>query len=99
MQQQTIDAYDLKAVCEKSSQPCRRDSVAVEVSSRVFGRLRVSRCNGICGHCGEVFVEQLITGHEMPLHVLGREDSTLADICWNALRMGLRQVGRESEVM
>ena len=86
--------HDLKAICERSSMPCRRDGTVIEIPSRIFGRLRVSRCCNLGGLCGELFVEQMLTGHEMPLHVLGREDPALADLCWDAYRMALETEGR-----
>jgi hypothetical protein len=99
MQQQTVNMHDLKEVCEKSYAPCLRDSTVVYYPSVLFGRLEISRCAGLCNLCGELFVKQLVTGQEMPLHVLGRQDETLADLCWNAYRMALCQEGRGNDVL
>jgi hypothetical protein len=95
LQQQPVYIHDLKEVCEKSSRPCRLDDTTVDVNSRNFGRLRISRC--AADKCGELFVYQYMTEHEMPLHVVGREDRGLADVCWNAYRVALEQEGRADE--
>lgn len=94
MQQQPVFTHDLHEACEKSYTPCERDGTTVEVPSYVWGGLRISRCSARDGKCGELFIEQMITGHEIPLHVLGREDPILVDICANAYRIALEQEGR-----
>lgn len=95
MQQQRAFVHDLKEVCAKSSAPCRRDMTVVHIATSVFGELTVSRCCGMDDHCGQLFVHQIMTGHEMPLHVLDRENREFADFCYKGYREALRHEGRE----
>jgi hypothetical protein len=105
VQQQPDYRHDLHEVCSLRFQPCRRDGTTIEIHSAVFGPLRVSRCAAaVCcfgreGRCGELFVYQFRTDHEMPLHVLGRDDPVFADLCWNAYRMALQQEDREEIIL
>jgi hypothetical protein len=93
MQQQPTYIHDLRELCERSSHPCERDTTTTEIKSSVFGLLRISRC--AAGDCGQLFIEQVATQVEQPLHVLRRQDALFADICWNTFRIALEQEGRE----
>lgn len=94
MQQQQPFVHDLKGVCEKSASPCQRDTTEVKVMTRNFETLSITRCCSMSDRCGQLFVRQESTGHEMPLHVLDRADADTADLCFQAFREALRREGR-----